>query len=318
MQALLSDTAAADSLDLSLQLQCPRCQALMRQACCNQCGFVLGKENGIWKAMPQERLAYYAQFIGDYERIRAAEGRGSHAAEFYLSLPYKDTSGRNQKQWAIRARTFSYLTRKLLSPSSPNAPVRVLDIGAGNGWLSFRLALAQYEPVAVDLLTNDLDGLGCATHFRYLMRRTFPRFQAESAHLPFGNDQFDVAIFNASFHYSEDYRASLSEALRCVRAGGLIAICDSPWYASDASGKRMVEERRRHFLSTFGTASDSIHSLEYLTDERLEDLERHFSIRWQVHTPWYGLQWAARPLIAKFRGRREPSRFRIYTARKAA
>jgi ubiquinone/menaquinone biosynthesis C-methylase UbiE len=150
------------------------------------------------------------------------------------------------------------------------------------------------------------------------MAKPFLRFQAESAHLPFTNGQFDLAIFNASFHYSEDYRATLSEALRCVRTGGTVMICDSPWYADDMSGKRMVEERRQRFLSQFGTASDSIHSLEYLTDQRLESLERHFSIQWQVHTPWYGLRWAARPLVAKLRGKREPSRFRIYTARKAA
>jgi SAM-dependent methyltransferase len=290
----------------------------MRQACCGQCGFVLRNENGVWKAMPEERLAYYAQFVDDYERIRASEGRGSGGSEFYLNLPYKDTSGRNQQQWTIRARTFRYLTQNLLSPSPTNAPLRVLDIGAGNGWLSFRLSLAKYQPVAVDLLTNALDGLGAATHFQHLMAEPFPRFQAESAHLPFGSDQFDVAIFNASFHYSEDYRASLSEALRCVRTGGMVAICDSPWYAADASGKRMVEERHQHFRSKFGTASDSIHSLDYLTDERLDDLERKFSIQWRIHTPWYGFQWAARPLIAKLRGRREPSRFRIYIARKTA
>jgi SAM-dependent methyltransferase len=318
MRTFLDSTTAEEDLDSLIRLQCPRCGTPMRKACCSRCGFVLREQNGIWGAMPEERLAYYAQFMGDYERIRAAEGRGSRTPDFYLNLPYKDASGRNQKQWAIRARTFRYLTRHLLRPSPADAPLRVLDIGAGNGWLSFRLSLSGYEPVAVDLLTNAFDGLGAATHFRYLMTQLFPRFQAETAHLPFGNDQFDVAIFNASFHYSEDYRASLSEALRCIKTGGMVVICDSPWYAADESGKRMVEERHRHFRSTFGTASDSIRSLEYLTDDRLEDMERSLSIRWEVHTPWYGIRWAARPLIAKLRGRREPSRFRIYTTRKAA
>ena len=317
MEALLSGATAARSFELSMRLQCPRCQTPMPTACCRQCGFVLREENGIWKAMPEERHAYFEQFIIDYERIRAAEGRGSLAADFYINLPYKDASSRNQQQWAIRAQTFRYLIRNLLAPSRANAPLRVLDIGAGNGWLSFRLSLAKYEPVAVDLLTNEFDGLGAAMHFRHLLAKPFPRFQAESAHLPFANAQFDVAIFNASFHYSENYRQCLAEALRCLRTGGMVAICDSPWYAADESGKRMVEERHQHFIAKFGTASDSIRSLEYLTDERLEDLERHFSIQWQVHAPWYGLQWAMRPLIAKLRGRREPSRFRIYTARKA-
>jgi SAM-dependent methyltransferase len=318
MEALLDHSAWIDKPDVFVQVQCSRCEIPLHGGTCNRCGFVLRAENGIWKSMPAERLAYYAQFIRDYERIRSAEGRGSSTPDFYLNLPYKDVSGENDKQWEIRARTFLYLARNLLKPPSMSHPTRVLDIGAGNGWLSYRLSLSGHEPVAVDLLTNSFDGLGAAEHFCNQLPKLFPRFQAESAHLPFGSDEFDVAIFNASFHYSEDYRASLSEGLRCVKIGGLVIICDTPWYATDESGRRMVAERHQHFLSTYGIASDSIHSLEYLTDERLEALERHFSIRWKVHTPWYGFQWAARPLVARIRRRREPSRFRIYTARKVA
>jgi SAM-dependent methyltransferase len=315
MEASLDYAISTDRLEFLGQLQCPRCEVPLHWTTCNRCGFVLRSENGIWKSMPEERLEYYAQFIRDYERIRTAEGRGSPAPEFYLNLPYKDVSRINNKQWAIRARTFQYLAHHLLKPAT-GRPTRVLDIGAGNGWLSYRLSLRGFEPVAVDLLTNSLDGLGAAEHFRNQLPKLFQRFQAESTHLPFGCNEFDVAIFNASFHYSEDYLASLSEALRCVRTGGLVIICDTPWYAADESGRHMVAERHRHFISKYGIASDSIHSLEYLTDERLEALERHCSIQWSVHTPWYGFQWAARPLVAALRKRREPSHFRIYSARK--
>ncbi len=94
---------------------------------------------------------------------------------------------------------------------------RILDLGAGNCWMSFRLALSGYRPVAVDLLTNDHDGLGAATHYRKHLNILFPRFQAEMEYLPFQGEQFDAIIFNASFHYSEDYEATLREALRCVK-----------------------------------------------------------------------------------------------------
>jgi len=76
----------------------------------------------------------------------------------------------------------------------------------------------------------------------------------------------------------------------------------------------MVAERQSAFLSRFGTASDAIGSREFLTDQRLNALEDQLGVRWQVHSPYYGLRWAARPLIAKLRGRREPSKFRIYVA----
>jgi SAM-dependent methyltransferase len=144
----------------------------------------------------------------------------------------------------------------------------------------------------------------------------FPRFRVELTRLPFQNEQFDAVVFNASFHYAEDYAATLREAIRCVRRRGLVVVCDTPWYSREESGRRMVAERRIAFLERFGTASDSIRSLEFLTDDRLRELEEQLSIHWTVHSPWYGFKWVMRPLVARLCNRREPSRFRIYVARK--
>jgi hypothetical protein len=80
----------------------------------------------------------------------------------------------------------------------------------------------------------------------------------------------------------------------------------------------MVNERRATFLRNYGTASASIESQEYLTDERLRSLESRLNIRWNTYTPNLGFRWALRPLVAKLRNRREPARFGIYVARKAS
>jgi SAM-dependent methyltransferase len=271
---------------------------------------------GIVHALSPERAAHYARFVEDYERIRAAEGRGSQSDGFYLGLPYKDVSGANGKQWHIRARSYDCLIKHVLK--SPGHGERILDLGAGNCWMSFRLALAGYRPIAVDLLTNEHDGLAAAAHYQKHLPKPFPRFQAEITRLPFENDQFDSVIFNASFHYSEDYVVSLREALRCLKSGGMVIISDTPWYSREESGRQMISERHAAFLKSYGTASNSVRSLEFLTDERLQALERQLSIQWSVHSPRYGLKWAIRPLIARLRQRREPSRFRIYAARKDA
>jgi ubiquinone/menaquinone biosynthesis C-methylase UbiE len=265
-------------------------------------------------ALLPERASHYVRFIDDYERIRSEEGRGSRNEEFYLGLPYEDTSGRNAGQWKIRARSFKCLIKDVLKPLAQGA--RILDLGAGNGWMSFRLALARFHPVAVDLLTNEQDGLASAAHYHKHLAKPFPRFQAEMTRLPFQDEQFDAIVFNASFHYLEDYEAGLREALRCLRTGGRVIISDTPWYSREESGQQMISERRAAFLQRFGTASDSIQSLEFLTDERLRLLEKQLSIRWTIYRPNYGLKWALRPLIARMRRKREPSRFRIYTATK--
>jgi SAM-dependent methyltransferase len=184
--------------------------------------------------------------------------------------------------------------------------------------MSFRLRLAGYYPIAVDLLTNDRDGLGAAEHYRQHLPEIFPRFQAELAQLPFQDEQFDAVIFNASFHYAEESEAAIREALRCVTEDGLVIICDTPWYSREESGLQMVSERRSEFLRRYDTASDSLRAVEYLTDSRLQTLEDRLSIKWSIHRPRYGFKWAMRPFVAKLRNRREPSRFHIYVAQKSS
>lgn len=303
---------------LGMRMQCPSCRADTSGLDCTVCGFRMRVSRGIVHALPPERAALFARFMDDYERIRAAEGRGSESCDFYLNLPYKDVSGRNTRQWQIRARSYDYLMKHVLGPNPLDGVRRILDLGAGNCWMSYRLALAGYSPFAVDLLTNDRDGLGAAVHYRASLPELFPRFQAEVSRLPFRDERFDAVIFNASFHYSENYLVTLREAFRCVRGGGMVIISDTPWYSCEESGRKMVAERQAYFSKRYGTVSDSVRSLEFLTDERLRILEEQLSIEWTVHSPKYGFKWAMRPLIAKLRQEREPSRFHIFVAQKNA
>ena len=310
------DRAVNRVLSQGIALRCPCCGADVDELTCVRCDFHMRVNNGIVHALPPERAAHYARFIADYESIRAAEGRGSIDKDFYLSLPYADKTGRNSLQWEIRSKSYDYLIRSVLKPLHGHGTI--LDLGSGNCWMSYRLALQRLKPVAVDLLTNEHDGLGAAAYYEPYLETSIPRFQAEAINLPFQNEQFDAIIFNASFHYAEDYQSTLREAFRCLKPGGMVVVSDTPWYSSEESGRRMVAERKAQFRRRFGTASDSVKSLEYLTDVRLRALEKMLSIRWTSYTPWYGWKWAMRPLSAMLRCRREPSRFRIYVARKNA
>lgn len=315
--AIQIDGPTGDLNAAGIQLRCAQCEAAIEDLRCLRCSFEIKDRDGVLCALPPERVAHYARFIADYERIRAAEGRSADGGDFYLALPYRDLTGNNSKQWLIRARSFDHMLRHILQSELKDG-AKILDLGAGNGWMSYRLALAGFAPLAVDLLTNKHDGLGAAEHYHGALPEMFPRFQAEMMHLPFADAQFDAVIFNASFHYVEDAETAVKEALRCVRSRGFVVICDTPWYAREASGRQMIEERRAAFLKAYGTASDSISSVEFLTTERLSRLERNLSIRWTTYSPGYGFKWAMRPLMAKLRRRREPSRFRIYVTRKSA
>ena len=312
----------------SIELQCPSCKnaltalpyhllgSLTEPIWCPNCSFLMEQLQGIWLGLTKERQKHFAPFLKDYEAVRRAEGRGSDDPNFYLSLPFEDQTRRNSWQWSIRGRTYRYMERAILPglrEETSSQPI-ILDLGAGNGWLSYRLAKSGYRPIAVDLQLNTFDGLGAAKHYLADLPALFPRFQAEVDRLPFADDQFDCAVFNASFHYSENYDLTLAETIRCLRPGGTVVIADSPFYKREESGLRMVEERQKQFQRTFGFQSNALSSCEYLTTNRLVALEAKHSLVWAKHRVWYGMRWACRPIKARLSKRREPSQFHVYTA----
>jgi len=305
---------------LTLRLECPVCRSglgspVATQFVCNTCQFAISQAGGIYRALPPSREEHFRRFIADYEFVREKEGRGSDSAPYYLALPFEDVTGRNAWQWRIRARTFTFLNQTILAGVRAQHPqgASILDVGAGNCWLSNRLAVAGHHPVALDIICNPNDGLGAARH--YAGPDPFPCFQAEMDRLPFADRQFDAVIFNASFHYSTDYEITLQEALRCLKRPGYLVITDSPWYSRPEAGEQMVKEKHEAFRRTFGFASDSLRSREYLTPQILARLAKSLSITWKVGKPWYGVRWALRPLKALVLRRRETSKFYVFWAR---
>lgn len=312
----------------AIRLRCPHCAAaaapiedrddatLEDALRCQSCFLRIAKTSGVWRMLTPEQEVRFASFIKDYEFIRHKEGRGSDDPAFYLALPYADLTGNFSDQWRIRARSFRYIERKLLPRlnSSLGDSLRILDLGAGNGWLSYRLALAGHRPVAVDLCANAFDGLEAATTFATVLENFFPRVQASMDCLPFEDAQFDVAIFNASLHYATNYMLTIREVARCLRPGGVILIVDSPSYRSASAGEAMRAERTRRFRSDFNQRGRALDSREYLTPVDLEELST-LGIRWSRHLPWFGWRWLMRPLIARLKRRREPSQFFLYEGR---
>jgi len=270
--------------------------------------------NGIWRFLLPEGEAHYARFIADYEAIRRNEQRGSTSPDYYRALPFKDRSGRYRSDWRIRARSFNVLVKNVLTrlQNPLERSLKILDLGAGNGWLSNRLSAQGDRVIAVDLLVNEQDGLGAWKYYDH----SFIPVQAQFDHLPVTDRFADAVIFNASLHYAEDYTKTLKEALRVLSNTGLIVIMDSPVYRRSASGDNMVEERKRDFLRRYGIASDSLQSENYLTYTRLKELAGHFNLTWKFITPFYNLRWTFRPLLAFLLRRREPAKFHLIVGKR--
>jgi SAM-dependent methyltransferase len=289
---------------------CPRCRAPLQstgpdELSCAVDGLQFARIDGIWRFLLPERAAYFEKFIREYETIRRAEGRGSQEAAYYRALPYHDLSGKMIADWRIRAASFDLFLKKVISPEK--SPLRILDLGAGNGWLSNRLSALGHVVTAVDLMTNDFDGLGC---WRYYNANYTP-VQAEFDGLPFENGVADMVIFNASLHYAVNYHETIAEALRVLGRAGKLVVLDSPVYRQAGSGERMVQERETQFTKRYGFPSNALPSQNYLTYSKLNELAAAANLKWKLFTPFYGFRWALRPFMAKLRGSREPARFHV-------
>ncbi len=294
---------------------CPACRtALMPDGAdalaCRSCPARYERREGIWRFLTDAEVARYERFLAEYEMIRRAEGRGSTDPAYYRALPVVADDDLLRDQWRMRATSWRHARALVLDGGA--APARVLDLGAGLGWLSHQLARAGHHPVAVDLSVDDLDGLGAARHLDPM----WPRVQAEFDHLPLADGEADVVIFNASLHYSVDYAVTLAEALRVLRPGGALVLMDSPIYRDAEAGRSMVSERQIDFEQRFGTRSDSVPSIGFLSVAMLDELAEGLGVTWQRVTPWYGWRWAVRPWRAKLRRQRERSRFEVVVGRR--
>jgi ubiquinone/menaquinone biosynthesis C-methylase UbiE len=232
------------------------------------------------------------QFLNDYSRIRRAEGRGSTDPEYFRALPYRDLTGRNSRQWSIRARAWARFEHAVLADIERETarPLDILDPGAGNGWISHRLTLRDHKPVALISSRTAAAALVSTRHYP----RWFTCVEAEFDELPFRDGTFDLAIYNSSIHYSTDYRRTLAEAMRRLRRAGRVVIMDSPVYNLPEHRKQMRAERHELVERQFGFRSDAVQSIEYFDEATLDSLGRELNIEWRRSRPWYGLGWALR------------------------
>jgi SAM-dependent methyltransferase len=255
--------------------------------------------------------AALARFGVAYAQHRAAEGRG-YAGEDLLSLPYLKT-GRFARQWAVRARSFDAFMARVLRPLSPErGTLTVLDLGAGNGWLSYRAAHEGHRAIALDIRDDDVDGLGSAAPLVARVPGRIERVVASFDAIPLPTASVDITLFNASLHYATDLAGVLGEAERVTRSGGRVVILDSPFYARERHGLAMVAEKKAQFAGS-AKALMALPFIEFLTRDRLAAAS---DLRWRRLRVRYPLAYELRPVRAMLRGGRPPSRFDIWVAEK--
>jgi SAM-dependent methyltransferase len=275
------------------------------------CGTRYDRAGNVWNLVIPEDDDRFAQFVAEYTRIRRGEGR-NYSAQDLRMLPELPRNHPLAWEWHVRSGSFRRLTQRVIGRRTG---MRVLDAGAGNGWLSHRLARAGHYPLATDLRVDDEDGLGAATAFDIGALPLFPRVRAAFERLPVASGQADLVVFNACLHYASDRARVLEEARRVLAGGGRIAIMDSPFYRHQEDASRMLTERRAAFAAAYGTESVAHGGPEYFLWAEIPAMAAVVDAEWQTFRPWHGIRFTSRPVVARLRRRRAPASFPLVVLR---
>ncbi len=288
---------------------------------CAADGSEFGQLGGIWPLLTPAQAAAHARCLHDYAAVRASEGwarpepdsdLGPNAA-YYLALPDWDVSGYYPATW--RRRRLNYYAMLAVLERQAGS-LRLLDLGAGNGWMSNRLAKRGHQLCALDLSLDARDGLAVGRVYFARESQRFARVQADAQQLPLATTQFDAVIANASLHYLGDLAASLREAGRVLKPGGLLLILDSPCYPDQAAGETALAQLRSYYEQFKLPALD--YRPGYVVRERLVgDLQAAgFALAgWQG--PFAGVESGLLAWWRKLRGKPAPSEsYPLIVARK--
>jgi SAM-dependent methyltransferase len=197
-------------------LRCPRCEETFPFE--GQVPVLLGPKDAT-------RLA---AFSARYGRERVDEGWQALAPGPARALPYGRPPGYPALYWPVRRQSYAALVRQLRRVVSPHEAGPAVDLGAGSGWLAYRLAQAGYRVLALDASLDEAWGLGAGALYERDFPRRLLRVQGDLEHPPFQAGVLGVVLFNASLHYSADLGSTLGRAAGALRPRGWLVILDTP------------------------------------------------------------------------------------------
>jgi SAM-dependent methyltransferase len=276
---------------------------------CAACAHIYDSGDGVLRWLSDARRAAAGEFLRQYRTVRERDGYRVLDGNYYRALPDVVHDDAQHVVWQVRRESFARLRQLLLSRFRNGSP-SVLDLGAGNGWLSNRLTQEGCRAVAVDLLDDELDGLGACRHYD----RTFPRVQADFDDLPFAARQFNAVVFNGSLHYAPDVAATLSRAATLLAPGGALAVVDSPAFIKDSHGQQMCARNQARFRREYGVVSPAQPGEGYVTLGRLAIAARAMGREPHFFESRGPLRWAAGRVVTRVRHGLIPPKFGVWMA----
>ncbi len=295
------------------QFACPACAAPLSvedatlRPC--RCGFRPEAREGVYRLITRPLEQAAEPFARQYRMVRDREGYGALSDAERRKLPEVDPGRPGWREWRVRRESYEHLRRAVLT-AAPRRALKIVDLGAGNGWLSHRLAGAGHDVVAIDRSLHEHDGLGALSRYGVPITAVV----ADIERPPLQPAQFDAAVFNASLHYTANPEAALASAARLLVPHGALVVMDSPMFRRAAAGRRMVAEQNVRIAATHGLEQVLRPGPGFITFEQLDGFARQTGRRSRFLPSRGPFRWRAGRAWARMRLGRAPAAFGVWVA----
>lgn len=161
-----------------------------------------------------------------YLTLREQEGRIYSDQELTL-LPLVPKNHPLSFEWKVRKNSSERLIQYL---SSKRPPLKILEIGCGNGWLSYKMSkIDRSEVTGLDINMTELGQ--AARVFGHQQNLKF--VYADIFESSLTSQKFDIIVVAAVIQYFPEPKKLIDQLMGLLRENGEIHIFDSPLYKSE-------------------------------------------------------------------------------------
>ena len=163
----------------------------------------------------------HSDFADIYLQVRAKENRIYSEKEVSL-LPSIAASHPHHKEWQLRQQSAQQLYDWL---HHKKKPLKILEVGCGNGWLSAFLANNPNATVTgIDINKTELEQAK-------RVFKIYHNLQFLDSGLDSLKEKFDVIVYAASLQYFPSFTKNIDRALSVLENGGEIHIINIHFYS---------------------------------------------------------------------------------------
>lgn len=230
-------------------MRCPSCDRPADPGATDcPAGHPLADAAGVIRLLPADLAAQVAALESCVATWRADQGRSPLPPAALRHLPDGDAVA-GDHEWRLRRADLALVRRQLAGRASAahGERLRILDIGAWNGWLSARLAADGHAATALDLFAGP-DALGARRHLPGAWRAV----QADPMDPATLGERFDVVILDRCLAFQPDPVAAVSAAAGVLDPGGLLIVTGIAIHADPELAVLRLEEERVAFKARFG------------------------------------------------------------------